>query len=351
MPDILPPPLIDSDCDLSGLPFMPLEVDRLTNSEWWIEAMAEDPRAAAAAVNLWVAAWRQPVPASLPNNQRVLARLAMVDWQVWTEVADRVLAKWILCDDGRLYHPVVAEKAMDAWRGRVAFMAAKRAESERGKAAAEARWGAPKVEAQKSLSGNDNRQKTPLEACARIADAIHLRKKEEVLREEKDSSPKLDLALPVVDPPEVGITFPPDFERWWGIYPRKVGKGAAFKAWKAAKSTIGGRGASARLEKAASALRQACAGKDPRFIPHPTTWLNSGRYDDPEQDSPTDAAADLSADFKSADAFAKRWEAGVREQAARLAEDARRSAERAGEGGEAAAIGDVLARLAIGAKQ
>ena len=30
-----------------------------------------------------------------------------------------MLAAWIKCSDGRLYHPVVAEKAIDAWKGKL----------------------------------------------------------------------------------------------------------------------------------------------------------------------------------------------------------------------------------------
>ncbi|MFJ5923882.1 hypothetical protein ACIQF6_14920 [Kitasatospora sp. NPDC092948] len=69
------------------------------------------------------------------------------------------------------------------------------------------------------------------------------------------------------------------FEAFWKAYPRKVGKGAARKAWAAALK----RGADP-ASIATAAPRHAAfwitAGTEPRFIPHPSTWLNSERYDD-----------------------------------------------------------------------
>jgi len=66
------------------------------------------------------------------------------------------------------------------------------------------------------------------------------------------------------------------FADFWKLYPRKVGKGGAERAWKAAlkkasKETI--------LEGLATyqALR---AGQDETYTAHPTTWLNQERWAD-----------------------------------------------------------------------
>lgn len=73
-----------------------------------------------------------------------------------------------------------------------------------------------------------------------------------------------------------------DFDEWWKRYPRKVGKGAAQKAWrsmssanrKAAQDAVGG--FAAAWAKAAPDQRQYC--------PHATTWLNrAGWEDDPAE--------------------------------------------------------------------
>lgn len=70
-----------------------------------------------------------------------------------------------------------------------------------------------------------------------------------------------------------------DFAAFYAIYPRKVAKGNARKAFAAAVK----RGAEpAALIAAAQAHRDqwAKARTEARFIPHPTTWLNAERYDD-----------------------------------------------------------------------
>lgn len=67
-----------------------------------------------------------------------------------------------------------------------------------------------------------------------------------------------------------------EFETFWKSYPRKVGKTAAQKAFaKALKLT--------ELETillGVEALRAEVAGKDPKFTPHPSSWLSAGRWED-----------------------------------------------------------------------
>jgi hypothetical protein len=65
-----------------------------------------------------------------------------------------------------------------------------------------------------------------------------------------------------------------EFERFWKAYPRRVGKKAAEKALaKALRETT--------IEEIERALvRQTASWSDPKFIPHPATWLNAGRWAD-----------------------------------------------------------------------
>lgn len=113
-----PAPLTPSDCDLTSFPFMPLDVARFRNSDLALET---DPATAFAAVLLWAASWHQVPAASLPNNDKVLAQLAgfgrFVDQ--WQAVRADALRGFVECSDGRLYHPVVAEKALEALRSKV----------------------------------------------------------------------------------------------------------------------------------------------------------------------------------------------------------------------------------------
>lgn len=78
---------------------------------------------------------------------------------------------------------------------------------------------------------------------------------------------------------EVGTptAYPSEFETWWELYPRKVGKQKACDAWRKAKRKVGADALLAAVRTHAPVL----AAGDPQFVPHPATWLNEGRYDDP----------------------------------------------------------------------
>lgn len=110
-------PLTPADCDLRDFAFMPLDVVRLRDSDLSIHVTGEEFRAA---VLLWCAAWHQVPAASLPDDDKTLAALAGFGRVVaeWKKVRDGALRGWVACNDGRLYHPVVAEKAREAWRGK-----------------------------------------------------------------------------------------------------------------------------------------------------------------------------------------------------------------------------------------
>jgi hypothetical protein len=114
----LPAPLTPEDCNLQDFAFMPLDVARLRDSDM---AAYESPEACWAAVLLWSAAWHQVPAASLPDDDRFLAKAAGYGRVVkeWANVREGALHGWIKCADGRLYHPVVAEKALESWKAKV----------------------------------------------------------------------------------------------------------------------------------------------------------------------------------------------------------------------------------------
>lgn len=66
------------------------------------------------------------------------------------------------------------------------------------------------------------------------------------------------------------------FDEFWTRYPRKVGKGAAQKAYAKAVKAI----AHDDLMFALSRQLAGIEAKDPQFRPHPATWLNSERWND-----------------------------------------------------------------------
>lgn len=113
----LPDPLSPSDCDLRDFPFLPLDIQRLFNSEF--HALADDA-AWRAGLTLWLKSFHQVPSGSIPDDDISLTRLAELgrDVKTWKKIRDMALRGWIKCNDGRLYHPVVAEKAAEAWKGK-----------------------------------------------------------------------------------------------------------------------------------------------------------------------------------------------------------------------------------------
>lgn len=112
------PPMTPPDCDLRDFAFMPLDVARLRDSDLAVKADGESFRCA---VLLWCASWHQVPAASLPDDDDVLAQLAGFGRvkKEWLRCRDGALRGWVMCSDGRLYHPVVAEKAVEAWRAKM----------------------------------------------------------------------------------------------------------------------------------------------------------------------------------------------------------------------------------------
>ena len=107
-------PLTPPDCDLRDFAYMPLDVVRLRDSETAVLLNAAEFRAA---ILLWCAAWHQVPAASLPNDDRLLAGLAGYgrDRRGWNAVKAGALRGFILCADERFYHPVISEKAAEAF--------------------------------------------------------------------------------------------------------------------------------------------------------------------------------------------------------------------------------------------
>jgi hypothetical protein len=67
-----------------------------------------------------------------------------------------------------------------------------------------------------------------------------------------------------------------DFDQWYASYPKKVGKDAAAKAYAKAIKSI----EPAELLAASIPRLAELAKRDPQFVPHPATWLNSGGWQD-----------------------------------------------------------------------
>lgn len=136
----LPSPLTPPDCDLRDFPFMPLDVVRLRDSDLSGTPDAEIFRAG---VLSWCASWHQIPAASLPDDDAAIARLIGMgrDVKGWKKLREAgALRNWIKCSDGRLYHPVVAEKAIEAWQKKESYQSFRDSQSQKGKIGAAKRW-------------------------------------------------------------------------------------------------------------------------------------------------------------------------------------------------------------------
>lgn len=109
-------PLVPADVDLRDFAFTPVEFDRLFKSETWL--LSNDAEKVAA-ITLWGRAWSQVPAGSLPNDDRLLAHLSGSGPR-WKRLKPMALRNWLQATDGRLYHPVVCEKVLEAWLEKLA---------------------------------------------------------------------------------------------------------------------------------------------------------------------------------------------------------------------------------------
>jgi hypothetical protein len=116
-PEHRPAPLVPESVNLAGNEWFPLYFDRLRKSRWWRRA---SDLARARNIMLWGAAYASVPAGSLPDDDDELADAAGFgfDAEAFIAVKAEVLAPWVLCSDGRWYHPTVCEQALEAW-GRV----------------------------------------------------------------------------------------------------------------------------------------------------------------------------------------------------------------------------------------
>ncbi len=106
-------PFVPANTDLRNFDYMPLKVAQLRDSD--LAAVATDAEFRAA-VMLWCASWHQVPASSLPNDERLLCRLAGLgrDIRTWKEIRTVALKGFVTCTDGRLYHPLIADLAIVA---------------------------------------------------------------------------------------------------------------------------------------------------------------------------------------------------------------------------------------------
>jgi hypothetical protein len=130
----LPSPPVPKNCDLSGFSFMPLDCIRLVQSDLCALSSGDEFKAA---VVLWCRAWASVPSGSLTDDDRILAHLVGMNQVRWLKVRAMAMRGWYKASDGKLYHPVITEKVLEAWAHR-------EKQRNRGKRGNEVRWGQQK---------------------------------------------------------------------------------------------------------------------------------------------------------------------------------------------------------------
>jgi uncharacterized protein DUF1376 len=261
----LPPPLVSAECDLRGMPYMAVELVRLLDSDFYALSTGDEFKAA---FTLWSKAFMQLPAGSLPADDRILAHLSGAGAN-WPNVKEMALHGWFKCSDGRLYHHTVSEKVLDAWRCRC----------EKRK----------RTEAARAARAENRQQHNPISVTDNATESVTGSNRTEQNRteEKKERSSLRSLGHPA------GAGRPPaGFSDFWQKYPRKVAKGRARRAWDAAIRKT-------PPESILAALEVAAFDANPRFVPHPATWLAGERWaDEVDTFDPVLRAAGLSeADF------------------------------------------------------
>jgi hypothetical protein len=82
------------------------------------------------------------------------------------------------------------------------------------------------------------------------------------------------------------------FEEFWRVYPRKVGRGAAERAWsRAVRQADGGAETLNMAVTIAVSLEWFNLREQARYCPHPAKWLNEQRWlDHIQSEEPDDAS-------------------------------------------------------------
>ncbi len=285
----LPAPLVPPDVDLRDFAFMPLDVRRLRDSDL---VSYESPEACFAAVLLWSSSWHQVPAGSIPNNDQWIAKQAgyaargRID-PAWNDVREGAMRGWILCSDDRLYHPVVAEKAIDAWETRTGFRETSSAKAERQK-----RWRERCKDLSEQLRA---RGVTPpagaslqtLEALLRDA-GVDVDGDERVDAQSVSSvDAETHKETSTVDEGEIGCkgeqgnssAASPGFAEFWDAWPKKVDKVDALKAWKKLGHVNG------LLPTILAAVRTQAVDNEwhrerGKYCPSPAKWIRGRRWED-----------------------------------------------------------------------
>ena len=177
---------------------------------------------------------------SLPADEQKLARVARMSVKEWKRHGGTIMEFF---PNGK--HSRIERERTEA-----------RTKSETNRRSAGKRWNAH--EQAKSLTNLDGHDANAIQTQS-VGNANH---------SHNQNTNKRNNNTPL--PPSRGSD---GFDLFWEAYPRKVGKGAAAKAWRGAVKK-------ASADEIVSAVKRFSWPDDKQFIPHPATWLNAERWAD-----------------------------------------------------------------------
>jgi hypothetical protein len=95
-------------------------------------------------------------------------------------------------------------------------------------------------------------------------------------QEQEQEQEKTLARPPKKNPANPAQRYAPEFDLFWSEYPRKTGKGAAYKAWKKINPPLAACLQSLEWQKRSDQWTRDRG----QYIPHPATWINQSRWED-----------------------------------------------------------------------
>lgn len=208
-------------------------------------------------------AWQADPPASLPNDDLILARLARVDAAVWTDMKSGVLVPFRLGTDGRLHSKRLRQEYDNALKRM-------RASREKAAGAANARWS-------KAADCSKHAPSMP--------GAVHEHCLSNAIQSESEKRNTEDPPKPPAGRKRerADAEACPLFAEFWAAYPNRKKRPDAAKAFAKHNPTR------SLLDAILAGIERHRAGRKwlDGYIPHPATWLNAREWeDDPEPPRP-----------------------------------------------------------------
>lgn len=257
----------------TGLDYIEVWVDDTTSHIFHSGESAQDT---GIRLRLWLAAAKGAVSpvGTLPDDDDLLARLAMVSNDVWMEAKNRITNGW--------------KRRQSRWHlRRIEEQHERRkARQERARQSAKARWNRDLAECERNANALPEHMHSDMRSQCSPSPSPSPSPTEEKskTKEKKKSSPPaaagdaFDRAWGKV--PRHGLAKDQARQEWsrflifWAVYPRKEGKLEAFGAW------LKHRPPTEPLLAVIEAKNGTRQWRDVSFIPHPATFLNAGSWED-----------------------------------------------------------------------